>query len=513
MDPNCRSNDLPSLAPVSAIGSAGGPVRDEAETTPFETNGAPAWKTAVAYAVMLGATGLAFAWIRGRGAELVAAEPAGPARFGGSAAAVPQVAILLHVLLALVVVIATARLLGALFKAIQQPPVIGEVVAGIVLGPSLLGRLAPGLYAQLLPPAVAPHLNLLAQVGVILFLFLVGLELDTAALRRGTHATIAISHASIVVPFLLGSALALFLYPTLSSRDVPFTVFALFLGVSMSVTAFPVLARILTDRGLQATPLGRLALTCAAVGDVTAWCLLALIVGIVQARVGSALATIGMTLAYIAFVIFLVRPLMVRLAARVDRAGRLTQGPIAVLLIALLLSALATEWIGIHALFGAFLLGAVVPHTSRMAREVTARLEDLVIVLFLPAFFAFTGLRTEIGLVRGADQWLLCGLIVLVACLGKFGGSFAAARFAGLPWREASALGVLMNTRGLMELVVLNLGLDLKVLSPLLFTMLVLMAVVTTVATSPILHALGADRPEPVPMAGHPVPPLLDRGA
>jgi len=486
-------------------------MRGEA-ITPLETHGAPAWKTGVAYALMLGATGIAFAWIRARGAGLVAPEPAGPARFGGSAAAAPQVAILLHVLMALVAVIVTARLLGALFRAIQQPPVIGEVVAGIVLGPSLLGRVAPRLYAQLLPPAIAPHLNLLAQVGVILFLFLVGLELDTAALSRGTHATVAISHASIVVPFLLGSGLALFLYPVLSSRDVPFTVFALFLGVSMSVTAFPVLARILTDRGLQSTPLGRLALTCAAVDDVTAWCLLALVVGIVQARVGSALATMGMTWAYIAFVVLLVRPLMVRLAARVDRAGRLTQGAIAILLVTLLLSALATEWIGIHALFGAFLLGAVVPHTSRMARELTERLEDLVIVLFLPAFFAFTGMRTEIGLVRGAGEWLLCGAIVAVACLGKFGGSLAAARFAGLPWREASALGVLMNTRGLMELVVLNLGLDLKVLSPLLFTMLVLMAVATTVMTSPILHALGADRPEPVPRAGRPLPPLLDSG-
>jgi len=456
---------------------------------------------------MIAAAVLVFFWIRGRGEGLIAPPPAGPARFGAAAEAAPQVAILLHVLLALVVVIATARLLGALFKALQQPPVIGEVIAGIVLGPSLLGHVAPALYARLLPAAVAPHLSLLAQVGVILFLFLVGLELDTDALRRGTHTTIAISHASIVVPFLLGSGLALVLYPHLSSRDVPFTVFALFLGVSMSVTAFPVLARILTDRGLQSTPLGRIALTCAAVDDVTAWCLLALVVGVVQARVGSAFATIGMTLAYIAAVVLVVRPVVVRLAARVDREGRLSQGTMALVLVALLLSALATEWIGIHALFGAFLLGAIVPHTSRIARELTARLEDLVIVLFLPAFFAFTGMRTEIGLVRGAGQWLLCGAIVLVACLGKFGGSFVAARLTGLPWREASALGILMNTRGLMELVVLNLGLDLKVLSPTLFTMLVLMAVVTTVMTAPLLHALGADRgleplkaPEPGPV-------------
>ncbi|HEY8021957.1 MAG TPA: cation:proton antiporter [Thermoanaerobaculia bacterium] len=484
--------------------------------TPLPQANVPAGKTAIAYGLMIAATVAAFFWIRARGAGLVAPPPAGAERFGGAAAATPQVEILLHVLVALVTIIVTARLLGALFKACHQPPVIGEVVAGIVLGPSLLGRLAPGVYAAVLPAAVAPHLNVLAQVGVILFLFLVGLELDTEALRRGTHATIAISHASIVVPFLLGSALALAIYPALSSRDVPFTVFALFLGVSMSVTAFPVLARILTDRGLQSTALGRLALTCAAVGDVTAWCLLAFVVGVVQARIGSALTTVGLTLAYVAVVVLAVRPLMVRLAARVDRKGRLTQGATASLLVALLLSALATEWIGIHALFGAFLLGAVVPHTSLMARELKARLEDLVIVLFLPAFFAFTGLRTQIGLVQGAGQWLLCGVIVLVACLGKFGGSYAAARLTGLPWRKAAALGVLMNTRGLMELVVLNLGLDLKVLSPVLFTMLVLMAVVTTVMTAPILHILGADRrPEPAraPSPGGPFPVLPDESA
>ncbi len=469
------------------------------EPAPPSPRGASAARMAIAYGAMLGISALAFAWIRARGGGLVAPPPAGPARFGAAAEAgaggvLAPIAVLLHVLLALVAIIVTARLLGALFRRLQQPPVIGEVIAGIVLGPSLLGRLAPGLHDALLPAAIAPHINLLAQVGVILFLFLVGLELDTESLGRGTHATIAISHASIVVPFLLGSTLALALYPRLSSQDVPFTVFALFLGVSMSVTAFPVLARILTDRGLQGTPLGRLALTCAAVDDVTAWCLLALVVGVAQARLGSALATIGLTAAYVAFVLVLVRPLALRLAARVDRAGRLTQGDLAVLLVALLLSALATEWIGIHALFGAFLLGAVVPHSSLVTRELTARLEDLVIVLFLPAFFAFTGMRTEIGLVAGTGQWLLCGAIVAVACLGKFGGTLAAARFAGLPWRQGSALGVLMNTRGLMELVVLSLGLDLKVLSPTLFTMLVLMAVATTVMTAPILHALGADR-------------------
>jgi Kef-type K+ transport system membrane component KefB len=311
-------------------------------------------------------------------------------------------------------------------------------------------------------------------------------------LRHGTHASIAISHASIITPFLLGSTLALWVYPRLSSQDVPFTVFAIFMGVSMSVTAFPVLARILTDRGMQRTRLGVIALTCAAVDDVTAWCLLAFVVSVVHARMGGAVSTIGWSLVYIAFIVAAVRPLIRKVARRVDELGELTQPMLAALVVGLLLSALATEFIGIHAIFGAFLLGAVIPPDSVIARALTHRLEDLVVVLLLPAFFAFTGMRTRIGLVTGIDQWALCAVIILVACLGKFGGSAIAARLTGLGWRDASALGILMNTRGLMELIVLNVGLDLKILSPTLFAMLVLMAVVTTVMTTPVLQALTA---------------------
>jgi len=451
------------------------------------------FRTLAAYLVMIGGTIALFFWLRIYGSKLQAPAPAAEApRFGATAGAV-QTDTFLHVLIALIVIIALARLVGSLFKYIGQPPVIGEVVAGILLGPSLLGRVAPEAYAYLLPPSVAPHLNLLAQIGVILFMFLVGLGLDTRHLSHGTHSTVAISHASIVTPFLLGSGLALWIYPLLSSSDVPFTAFALFMGVSMSITAFPVLARILTDRGIDKTPLGTIALTCAAVDDVTAWCLLAFLVGIVQSRLDGAAHTVLLTLAYIGFVVVLVRPLLKRLVLRVETAGRLTQSVSAGLFVALLLSALATELIGIHALFGAFLLGAVIPSDSRLARELTTRLNDLVVVFLLPAFFAFTGLRTQIGLVHGWGQWGIVGVIILVACLGKFGGSAVAARLAGLPWRESSALGILMNTRGLMQLVVLNLGLDLKVLSPTLFAMLVIMAVVTTMMTSPVLQALRAD--------------------
>jgi Kef-type K+ transport system membrane component KefB len=451
------------------------------------------FRTATAYLLMIGGTIALFFWIRGHGALLQAPAPATAASHFGAAAGEAKANPFLSVLIALIVIIATARLMGALFKYIGQPPVIGEVVAGIVLGPSLLGKVAPEAFAFLLPASVAPHLNLLAQIGVILFMFLVGVDLDTRHLSHGTHSTIAISHASIVTPFLLGSGLALWIYPRLSSADVPFTAFALFMGVSMSITAFPVLARILTDRGIHKTPLGSIALTCAAVDDVTAWCLLAFLVGIVQAKLDGATHTVLLTFAYIGFVVVLVRPLLGRLVAKVEEEKRLTQSVSAGLFVALLLSALATELIGIHALFGAFLLGAVIPSESRLARELTTRLHDLVVVFLLPAFFAFTGLRTQIGLVHGWGQWGIVGVIVLVACLGKFGGSAVAARLTGLPWRESSALGILMNTRGLMQLVVLNLGLDLKVLSPTLFAMLVIMAVVTTMMTTPVLHALHAD--------------------
>jgi Kef-type K+ transport system membrane component KefB len=446
-------------------------------------------KTIGAYGVMIAGSVVAFLLIRSLGLGLTPPEPGDGPRFGVDVGP-EKVNALLHILLVLVVVIVASRALGAVFRYLNQPPVIGEVLAGICLGPSLLGRIAPSASAYLLPPSVAPFLGMIAQVGVILFMFLVGLELDTGLLRKKTHATIAISHASILAPFLLGSVLALVLYPRLSSSDVPFTSFALFMGISMSVTAFPVLARILTDRGIHKTRMGVIALTCAAVDDVTAWCLLAFVVSVAQARIGGAIPTIGMTLVYIGFMFIVVRPLLDRLVRKQELRKRLDQGTTAVVLVALLASALITERIGIHALFGAFLLGAVIPHDSLLAKDITHRLEDVVVVLLLPAFFAFTGMRTQIGLLSGLSTWLFCGLIIVVASVGKFGGSTVAARLAGLSWRDSASLGILMNTRGLMELIVLNVGLDLRVISPTLFAMLVLMAIVTTFATTPILHLI-----------------------
>src|SRR6266852_1387240 len=469
-----------------------------AETQPRIT--ASGIRAAGAYMAMIGALVLIYLLIRSYGAALSAPTPVSDVVFG-SAAARANAGELLHVLLALVVVIATARGLGSIFRGAHQPPVVGEILAGILLGPSLLGRLAPGASAYLFPPAVGPFLNIIAQVGVILYMFLVGLELDPALLRKRGHATVAISHASIVAPFLLGALIALLLYPRLSSSDVPFTCFSLFLGVSMSVTAFPVLARILTDRKIHKTRMGAIALTCAAVDDVTAWCMLAFVVSVATAQSTGAVTTLAMALGYILLMLVVIRPAMVRLSLVYGNRGRLTQGVLAAIFVALLLSASATELIGIHAVFGAFALGAMIPHDSGMARELTDRIEDIVIVLLLPAFFAYTGLRTQIGLVSGWDQWMICSLIVVVASAGKFGGSAIAARVTGLKWRDSAALGVLMNTRGLMELIVLNIGLEMKVISPTLFAMLVIMALVTTFATTPILHFITRRmQPEAEPM-------------
>jgi len=441
---------------------------------------------AVVYALMLFGVVAAYLVIRWYGEGLIPAASLGSFKSSaGSSGSSPDV--MLHVLLALIAVIVMARTLGSLFRAFHQPPVIGEIIAGIILGPSVLGRLAPDVASAVLPPSIAPFLNVISQVGVILYMFLVGLELDPKLLRDRGHTTVAISHASILAPFLMGAALALFLYPTLAPTGVSFTSFSLFIAVSMSITAFPVLARILTDRGIHKTRMGVIALTCAAVDDVTAWCLLAFVVSVVEARTYGALSTIVLALAFIAAMALVVRPAMVRLTFLYGNRG-LTQGLMAAIFVALLLSALTTDVIGIHAIFGAFALGAIIPHDSSLARELTDRLEDLVIVLLLPAFFAFTGLRTQIGLVHGANEWMVCALIIAVASVGKFGGGTIAARLTGLGWRESSALGVLMNTRGLMELIVLNIGYDLQVIPPTLFAMLVIMALVTTFATTPILH-------------------------
>jgi K+:H+ antiporter len=449
------------------------------------TNG----KLAAIYVAMLGAAIGTFVLVRELGRGLEAALPAA-AEVALPTGAAPPTHALAKLLLALFVVVAVARLMGSLLALTGQPPVVGEIVAGILLGPSLLGRLFPRGETFLFPPGVTDHLGVVAQLGVIAFMFLVGLELDLGQLRSHSRSLLMISHASIVAPFSLGVSLALYLYPRYAPPHVAFGVFALFCGVALSVTAFPVLARILTDRGLKGTPLGDLALGCAAADDASAWCLLALVTGVARAEAGGGVMTTVLAVLYVVVTLLVVRPFLVRLARRVEGDGSLSKGTMTVVVASVLLSALATEWIGIHALFGAFFLGALVPHHSRLARDLADHLGDFVVVVLLPAFFALTGLRTELGLLDSLADVQDLVLVVVVASAGKFGGAFLSGRLTGLSRRDASMLGVLMNTRGLMELIVLNVGLELGVLSPRLFAILVLMAIVTTAGTTPMVRRL-----------------------
>jgi Kef-type K+ transport system membrane component KefB len=449
---------------------------------------------------MLAAAVVAFFLIRYFGENLSAPAPE-PGTASTVGASTGKGHVLFHVLLVLATVIALGRILAKLFAYIGQPPVIGEVVAGIVLGPSLLGRVSPDAMAFLLPADAAPHLGVIAQLGAVLYMFIVGLELNTGQLRSIARSVFAVSYLGMILPFVAGASLALWLYPTVSNNAVPFTSFSLFVGVAMAITAFPVLARILTDRGLERTALGVTAMGAAAIGDVTAWCLLAFVVGVAKAELGAALVVIALAALFVLVMVAVVRPLVAVCVRRLGDTAP-SRGTIAIVIIGVLLAALATDAIGIHAIFGAFLMGVLIPHDSRLARDVGRKLTDVVTVLLLPAFFAFTGLRTQIGLVSGASEWLMCGAIVAVAAFGKFGGAMLGSRVTGHSWREATAVGALMNTRGLMELIVLNIGLDLVVISPALFAMMVIMALVTTMMTGPVLHFLLPREPRPATSKG-----------
>ena len=408
-----------------------------------------------------------------------------------TAAPVPDLPLLIA---QIIVILVAARLVGALVRRLGQPQVVGEMLAGIALGPSLLGAQAPAIAAALFPPNSLGFLSALSQIGLLVFMFLVGLELDPKVLRERGRSAIVISHASIVAPFLLGAILAIVLYPTLAGAQVGFTGFALFMGAAMSVTAFPVLARILSERHLHRTPLGAIAIACAAVDDVTAWCILAAVVVIVRATGGHAASagmplwiTIGGSAAFVGLMVTAGRHSLRTLETRYAARGRLTQDSIAVLVLALLASAWITERLGVHALFGAFLVGAISPKNEGFVRAVLERFEDTMVVLLLPLFFAFTGLRTEITLITGTQGWLVCALVIAVAIVGKVGGSAVAARATAMPWRDATVIGILLNTRGLMELVILNVGLDIGVISRELFAMMVLMALATTFMTTPLV--------------------------
>jgi K+:H+ antiporter len=388
------------------------------------------------------------------------------------------------------VVVGAARLVGLIFRKIHQPQVMGEMVAGILLGPTLLGWVAPRVSDALFAQASLGHLNALSQVGLVLYMFLVGLGINPGELKKQGHAAVLTSHVSITVPFVLASLLALHLYPRLSDSSVSFSSFALFMGAAMSITAFPVLARILTDRNMLNSRLGTIAISCAAVDDVTGWCVLAYIVVLI--RSSKATIPLWLTLAglllFVLVMVYGVKRLLLRFASIYQKRGNLSDGQLALIVLFLLASAFLTEQLGVHLLFGAFLAGAIMPKDEDFVRHVFNRLQFVPVVVLLPLFFALTGLRTSIAVVKGPGMWMYCLTIILVAVVGKLGGSMMAARLTGMSTRDATGLGILMNTRGLMELVILNIGRDIGVISPALFSMMVFMALVTTFMTTPLLE-------------------------
>ena len=391
----------------------------------------------------------------------------------------------------IVTIIMVARLLGWICIKIKQPSVIGEMIAGIILGPSLLGMYFPEFSAFLFPKESLGNLQFLSQIGLILFMYIVGMELDLSVLRKKAHDAVVISHASIIIPFALGIGLSYFIYQEFAPEGVQFTSFALFIAIAMSITAFPVLARIVQERNLQKTKLGTIVITCAAADDITAWCILAAVIAIVKAgSFTSSIYVILMAIGYVFLMIKLVRPFLKRIGDLQAEKSAINKPMVAIFFLTLILSAYATEVIGIHALFGAFMAGAIMPENAKFRSLFIDKVEDVALVLLLPLFFVFTGLRTQIGLLNESHLWITAGGIILVAVVGKFAGSALTAKFLGINWRESLTIGALMNTRGLMELIVLNIGYDLGVLSPEIFAMMVIMALFTTFMTGPALDLI-----------------------
>ncbi len=398
----------------------------------------------------------------------------------------------LAILLAqIITIIFVARFFGWIFKKIGQPTVIGEIIAGIVLGPSLLGMYFPEFSAILFPVESLGNLKFLSQIGLILFMFVIGMELDLKVLKNKANEAVVISHASIVIPFTLGIGLAYFVYNKFAPEGVNFLAFSLFMGIAMSITAFPVLARIVQERGIHKTKLGAIVITCAAADDITAWCLLAVVIAIVKAGTFvSSLYIIGLALVYVLAMLFIVKPFLKRIGDLYGSKDAIVKPVVAIFFLTLILSSYATEVIGIHALFGAFMTGAIMPDAAKFRTIFIEKVEDVSLILLLPLFFVFTGLKTEIGLINDPYLWKVTGFIILVAVVGKFLGSALAAKFVGQNWQDSLTIGALMNTRGLMELIVLNIGLELKVLTPEVFTMMVIMALVTTFMTGPALDLI-----------------------
>ena len=376
-------------------------------------------------------------------------------------------------LLQIITILIVCRLFGWMFQKIGQPTVIGEIVAGIVLGPSVLGHLLPGVSAFLFPLESLGNITILSQFGLILFMFAIGMELDIGEVRKKLKETILISHTSTIVPFFFGMLTAYYVYGSYAHKGTPFLSFALFIGIAMSITAFPVLARIIQEKGLTKTHLGTISLASAANGDITAWCLLAVVIAIAQAgSMLSAVYNILFSILYILFMFLAVRPFLRMIGHIYHNKEVIDKALVALMFLLLIVSSYFTEILGLHALFGAFIAGVVMPGNIKFRKIMTEKVEDVSLALFLPLFFVSTGLRTEIGLLNTPELWVMCGIFIVVAIIGKFGGALFSARFVGESWKDSFYIGALMNTRGLMELVVLTIGYEMKILPPSIFVLL-----------------------------------------
>jgi K+:H+ antiporter len=391
-----------------------------------------------------------------------------------------------QILLQLIIILIVVQLFGYLCKCIGQQQVIGEILAGLALGPSLLGSLLPRVNGFIFPASALPTLQTLGDIGLMLYMFSLGARLDINLLLQQHKKIVLTSISSILFPFILGATLAFLLFPSLGGSKATLITFTLLVGTAMAITAFPVLARLLTEKNMLSTKIGMLALTCAAVDDVIAWCLLALVIAVIHAQsLLSVAITIGLTLFFIISMLKVVRPLL----SYVDRRIGSKQSVAVLSIVLLLLSAYFTNAIGIHLVFGAFLMGIILPRKMLFVKLVRS-IDQVNMVLFLPLFFVYSGLRTQIGLIHSPWMWFICLLILVIACVSKIFSGMFTVRLTGEPWHHSLRFGVLMNTRGLVELIVLNIGLDLGVLSPTLFAMLVIMAVVTTMMVSPLLTML-----------------------
>jgi Kef-type K+ transport system membrane component KefB len=401
--------------------------------------------------------------------------------------------VLLTVLTQLMVIILAARVFAWVFRKLGQPSVVGEIAAGLMLGPSVLGKFFPAASAMVFDPAVKPVFSVLSQVGLIFLLFLIGLEFDFSHLRARSRAAVLISVMGIVPPFALGWLLAQWLHPHLEMAVDP-RGFALFMGTAMSITAIPILGRMMMELNITRTRIGAITITAAAVDDATGWIILAAISAMVRAGFDLWLSVrmFALTVGFAALMIFVVRPLLRRWIRSALRRGdgELGLNSLAILVVIIFLGAIATNVIGIFAIFGAFIVGSVLSDEHEFRAAVTRQLRNFVTVFFLPIFFTYTGLNTDIGTLGTPTLWLFAAAVSLVAIAGKFGGCSIAAWASGFSLREAGCIGIMMNTRALMELIVINVGYELKVIPPSVFCMLVMMALLTTVMTTPILLRL-----------------------